>query len=285
MAMFAKRGTALAASTLVFSLGCDQARFGAGDQHPTVVADDARALFAEDFESGTLSAWSDGVDLTRLRVITDPSLAQSGRRFLSVTYPAGSDGGWLTRFLMPGQESLYVSYYLRFPQTWVGGTKLVAFNGSRTDNQWSAFGRAGLCPTGADFFSTMLVVEPTRKIRFYSYYPEMAREPDHITCWGRHGDGSETYRPPLALVPDVWHRIEFQVVLNTPQETNAHQSFWVDGVERGTWSGFSFRNSRILRLNSVQLSFSVSGGVPQTQELYVDNLVVLRERPALAARR
>src|SRR6266850_2772921 len=95
-------------------------------------------VFADDFESGTLNAWQDGVDPTRHRVVTDSSFAQSGNHYLDVTYPAGNDGGWLTRFLMPGYDSLYDSYYVRFPTNWQGSTKLLAFYGSRTDNQWSA---------------------------------------------------------------------------------------------------------------------------------------------------
>src|SRR5436853_2223869 len=114
-------------------------------------------VFAEDFESGTLAAWSDGADPSRQRVVTNPSFAQSGSHYLDVTYPAGADGGWLTRFFMPGYDSLYVSYYVRFPTTWQGSTKLIAFYGSRTDNQWSAFGQAGKCPTGTDFFAARVV--------------------------------------------------------------------------------------------------------------------------------
>src|SRR6266700_589685 len=96
----------------------------------------ADTLFADDFESGTLSAWQDGVDPTRQQVVTDPTFAQSGSHYLDVTYPAGADGGWLTHFFMPGYDSAYVSYWVRFPTNWQGGTKLIAFYGSRTDNQW-----------------------------------------------------------------------------------------------------------------------------------------------------
>jgi len=238
-------------------------------------------VFADDFESGTLSAWQDGVDPTRHRVVTDPSFAQSGSRYLEVTYPAGGEGGWLTHWFMPGYDSVYVSYYVRFAANWQGSTKLIALYGSRTDNQWSAFGQAGNCPTGTDFFATMLVTDQTGnpgQTRFYTYYPAMAREPDGVTCWGRYGDGRETYVPPLALSLGVWHRVEFWVKLNTPGQANASQTFWLDGVQRGTWSGISLRSSDILRLNSVQLTFS-SGGVPQTQQLYVDHLVVATARP------
>ncbi len=238
-------------------------------------------VFAEDFESGNLNAWQDGVDATRHRVVTDPSFAQSGSHYLDVTYPAGADGGWLTRFFMPGYDSLYVSYYVRFPTTWLGSTKLIAFYGSRTDNQWSAFGQAGKCPNGTDFFAAMVVSDPVGPIgtRFYSYYPAMAREADGVTCWGRYGDGTESYVPPLGLSLGGWHHVEFWVQLNTPGQANARQTFWIDGVERGAWAGFSFRNSTILMLNSVQLTFS-SGGAPVTEHLAVDRLIVTTGRPA-----
>ena len=47
--------------------------------------------------------------------------------------------------------------------------------------------------------------------RFYTYYPAMKREPDGVTCWGRYGDGKETYVPPLELSLGGWHHIEFSV--------------------------------------------------------------------------
>jgi hypothetical protein len=279
---FGKRGAAIVtAITIAFSLACEQAR-----RSGLLAANgDGDVLFADDFESGTLSAWSDVGDPARLRVVTNPEFAQSGSRYLAVTYPAGEDGGWLTRFLMPGHESLYVSYHIRFPRTWVGATKLIALYGSRSDDRWSAFGKAGVCPDGTDFFAAMLVTEASGPTRFYTYYPAMEREPDGVTCWGRYGSRTASYHAPPALSPDTWHRIEFLVTLNGPADMDARQTFWIDGVERGMWTGLSFRHSPILRLNSVQLTFSASGGVPATQELYVDNLIVLANRPAMAAER
>ena len=242
----------------------------------------ADRLFADDFETGALDAWQDGVNPALHRVVSDARAAQSGSRYLAVTFPPGRDGGWLTRFFMPGDDTLYASYYLRFPQGWLGGTKLIAFYGSRMDDQWSAFGKAGRCPDGADFFAAMLIAEANGdpgSTRFYTYYPAMRREPDGVTCWGRYGDGSETYMEPLTLGTGTWHRIELWVQLNTPGQANGRQVFWIDGAQRGSWSGLRFREDSALRLNAVQLTFSVTGGVPQPQELHVDNLVVLRNRP------
>jgi hypothetical protein len=244
----------------------------------------ADTVFADDFESGTLAAWTDGVDTTRQRVVTDSASAQSGSRYLTVTYAAGGDGGWLTHFLTPGYDSLRVSYWVRFPASWQGGTKLIALYGSRNDDRWSAFGKAGICPTGTDFFMAMVITEASGNpgpTRFYTYYPAMAREPDGVTCWGRYGDGTEQYEPPLTLSPGAWHHVEFSVKLNAPGRADASQTLWIDGVRRGTWSGISLRNGDDLRLNAVQLTFNrgISGG-PVAQQLDVDNLVVTGGRSA-----
>jgi len=238
-------------------------------------------VFVEDFETGSLAAWTDGVDPARHHVVTDPSQAQSGSRYLQVIYRAGGDGGWLTHFLPRAYDSLYVSFYVRFPADWRGATKLVALYGSRSDDQWSAFGKAGSCPNGDDFFAAMLIAEGTGDpgdpgpLRFYSYYPTMAREPDGVTCWGRYGDGTERYVEPLTLSRGVWHHVEFWVKLNTPGHADATQSFWLDGVPRGTWPALSFRNSSRLRLNAVQLTFNrgIAAGTT-TQTIDVDHVVI-----------
>jgi len=255
---------------------------GSGAELRASAGSGADTLFAEDFESGTLAAWTDGVDPARHHIVTDSSQAQSGSRYLQVTYRAGGDGGWLTHFLPRGYDSLYVSYYVRLPASWQGGTKLVALYGSRTDDPWSAFGKAGICPTGDDFFATMLITESggdPGPLRFYSYYPAMAREPDGVTCWGRFGDGAEQYVEPLTVSRGPWHHVEFWVKLNTPGHENATQSMWLDDVPRGTWAGLSFRNSSTLRLNAVQLTFNhgIAGG-PTTQTLDVDHLVITTSR-------
>ena len=270
------RVAALLVVAAVLAAACRDDESADSSVGPSSMETPGETIFVENFESGTLAAWQDGIDPARHRVVNDPQSAQSGSQYLAVTYPAGRDGGWLTRFFMPGYDSVHVSCYVRFPAEWQGGTKLVALYGSRRDNQWTGLGKAGHCPNGSDFFAAMVVADrdgnPGR-LRFYTYYPAMRREPDGTTCWGRSGDGSETYNAPLTLSRGVWHRLELSVTLNTPGQPDARQVFWVDGVERGRWAGFSFRDDEILRLNSVQLTFSADPE-GQPRELHVDNLSV-----------
>ena len=236
----------------------------------------AETIFADDFESATLSAWTEGFHVARHTIARDAS----GNHYLVATYPAGRDGGWLTRFLPGRYDALTVSYDVRFPENWIGSTKLVALYGSREDDQWSAFGQAGRCPNGRDFFAAMMVIDAgvdPGPPRFYTYYPAMSREPDGVTCWGRYGNGAETYAP-ISLSRGAWHRVEFSVTLNTPGQPNARQAFRIDGVERGSWSGFSFRDSDILRLNALQLTFSAHVE-REPRELHIDNVSVRIARP------
>lgn len=241
-------------------------------------------LFVEDFESGSLDAWHDGVDPKRHQVVTHPARAHSGERFLRIIYPRGQDGGWLTRFLDAGYDSLYVSYFVRFPGDWEGATKLVVLYGSRTDDRWSALGKAGKCPNGADFFATSVVTIPPGapgRVRFYTYYPAMRREPDGVTCWGRHGRDIAWYADSaaVALARQRWHRIEFWVRLNAPAGNDGIQKVWLDGELVGEWPRLTLRAASVLALNAVQLSASMPSGAPNTQWLYVDDMLVMRARP------
>ena len=184
---------------------------------------------------------------------------------------------------MPGYDSVYMSYYIRFDPSWTGMTKLMGLYGSRTDNQWSAFGRAGECPNGTDFFNAFLTTEPGTgdpgNMRFYTYYPDMSREPDGSTCWGRYGDGSNSYSPPLTMTRGVWHRIELWVKLNTPGQYNATQKLWIDGVLRGTWSGFRFRNTTDLRLNAF-LIIALGQPASVVRKIQIDDIVISPAAPS-----
>ena len=244
---------------------------------PTTAPD---TVFADGFESGTLAAWEDGVNTSQHRVITSSTRAHSGTRLLEVTYPAGGDGGWLTRFFMPGYDSLYVRMWVRFPDAWTGTTKLLLLRGSRTDNQWSSFGVAGKCPSGTNFFATNLIADTDQRLAtFYTYYLGMPREPDGVTCWGRFSaTGSTQYFEPRSLSKGVWHRVEFFVKLDTPAGSEGEQHMWVDGVLKGSWTGLDFRTTTDLRLNSMTLELSAHP-TSGTRILEIDDILVLRGRP------
>jgi hypothetical protein len=236
-------------------------------------------VFVEGFESGTLSAWDDGVNASKHRVITSSTRAHSGTRLLEVTYPAGGDGGWLTKFMMPGYDSLYVSMWVRFPDTWTGTSKLLLLRGSRIDNRWSSFGVAGKCPTGSNFFATNVIADTDQRLAtFYTYFIGMPREPDGVTCWGRFQGAGTQYFEPRSMSKGTWHRVEFFVKLDAPDGKDGEQRMWIDGVLAGSWTGLDFRSTLDLRLNSLTLELSAYT-TSSTRTLEIDDIVVLRGRP------
>jgi hypothetical protein len=85
----ASKSLAVAAGLLSILAGCGSSPNAPGELH---ASDTAGALFSDDFESGTLAAWEDGVDRARHQITTDPS-ARSGKRFLAVTYPPVETAG------------------------------------------------------------------------------------------------------------------------------------------------------------------------------------------------
>ena len=269
---------ASAAPASVWATAAGVADTSSGTVTATAVTIDT--VWAQGFESGTLSSmWNDGYDAAKHAIVTDPARAQSGSRFLDVTYPANGDGGWLTRFFMPGFDTLYVSYWMKFETGWTGGTKLLLLWGGRTDNQWSASGTAGQCPTGTDFFTMSLLVaaNPTPgPTTFYSYYVNMPKESDGVTCYGK--DGGASYTPPLTLGIGTWHFVEYVAILNTPGQNNGRQIFWFDGVKRGDMTGHALRTSNILKLNAFTLSNSAAG-VPTVRHQLIDNILIARQRP------
>ena len=275
------RNTTLATVALAIGLlACaDNTPTGIGEPAlPAFAVDASPPLFQDDFESGTLSTWDDGADPTLHRIITDATLARSGSRLLEVTYPAGANGTWLTKFILPGYSSVHVSYWVRYPSTWRGGTYMLGVYGSTVANPWAAHGKAGVCPTGSDYFSSFVFADDgdPGPLRFYTYHLDMPRS--GTQCWGDEAT-SGMYAGSGLLSRDAWHRVEFFVQANTPGAADGVQRMWIDGALRGQWTGLRFRSTSNLVITSIQLALYSASTVAQTQKLYVDDVVVTQAPP------
>ncbi|WP_080887113.1 hypothetical protein [Nitrospira japonica] len=247
----------------------------------TPCTDNQAIIFCDGFESGTLGLWQDGVDSSRQKVTAVDSDVVSGRRSLEVVYPAGDDGGWMTRWFMPGHDHVFARIYVRFQPGWrCGGncTKLIAFYANRVDDRWSGFGKAGIRPTGQDYFYAGLATSNWHRqpdpgeIIFYSYHPEMRQAKDG-RFWGNFSYQDD---PRDALRPGRWYCVEFEVQANSPGQHDGYQNMWIDGMLRGRVSGMRWRDSPDVRINAFQLTFS--GAVPVTERMWMDDVVVSTER-------
>lgn len=239
-----------------------------------------QTIFYEGFESGNLNQWQDGVNPNLQRIVTTGAYA--GSRALEMTIPAGSEGSSLTRFFMPGYDSVFVRLHVRFSSGWTGGsgTYLAKLSGSRTDNQWSSIGVAGRCPSGSDFFALNQLVLPNSpgRLRFYNYWPEMQRESNGTTCWGNESGSGVRYHTHPNLDDGRWHRIDFWVKLNSPGQTNSVQRMWVDGVLAAEWPGLRIRTTSDLRLNVLTIH-AYAGSQSNVRRLYYDEIFVTTRSP------
>ena len=245
------------------------------DPSVSVLAATATPIFQDGFESGMLETWDDGADPTHHRIVTDATLAHSGSSVLEVSYPPGDEGSWLTEFLYPGYQSVHLSYWIRFPESWTGGSYLLGVYGSHVDDKWSAHGKAGVCPTGQDFFATFLRVGDNGDpgaVRLSTYHPGMPRT--GTQCWGDEGAAS-IYQGDGLLTRGAWHRIEFFVQANTPGQADGVQRVWIDGALRAEWLGLRFRETENLTINSIQLATYSPTPTSQARTLYIDDVVVL----------
>ena len=86
---------------------------------------------------------------------------------------------------------------------------------------------------------------------FYAYFVNMM--PDgNGDYWGNLFESS--MQPPPTIVPGTWHCAEYGLTLNTPGETtDGSADFWLDGVHHGEFSGFQWRTSESLRINTFVL--------------------------------
>ncbi len=246
------------------------------------VCSDPAVIFCDDFENGTLEQWQDGYQPTLHVITSDPGKAYAGDHALEVTYPEGGEGKWLSRWFMPGYDHAFARLYLKFEDGFRCGqncTKIMAFYGNRVDDPRSGFGKAGIRPTGTDFFFASLVTLNWQRqpdpgeIIFYSYFPEMRQAPDG-NFWGNFFFQQE---PREAVHSGLWYCLELEVQANQPAQRDGFQRMWINDAFKGEVAGMRWRDTTDLRINAFQLTFSASP-VPITEHLWIDNVVVSTRR-------
>ena len=243
---------------------------------------DPAVIFCDDFETGTFDQWQEGYRPALHAITSDPTKAYAGRRSLEVTYPEGGEGKWLARWFMPGYDRAFARLYIKFEEGYRCGdncTKILAFYGNRLDDQRSGFGKAGIRPTGTDFFFASLVTLNWQRhpdpgeIIFYSYFPEMKQAPDGM-FWGNFSFQQE---PREAVKAGLWYCLEFELQANEPGRRDGYQRMWINDEFKGEVTGMRWRDTTDVRINAVQLTFSASP-VPITEHVWIDNVVVSTER-------
>ncbi len=239
-------------------------------------------IFTDDFESGTLAEWdaeSDVNDPARLRLTDDPAHVFRGKYAVEITAQVGAGtGAKLNKWFMPGYGQVHARWYCQFAGDFDQGNHMhfVHLLANRADNKWSAFGKAGLKPGGADFFTTGL--EPWRdwgrhpapgELMLYTYHMDMPIDPKMGKYWG------EMMRPAPSVIIERgrWYGMEMMVKANTPGQADGEQAFWVDGQLIGRFTGIRWRDTPDLKINDFWLMLYVHNS-PKINRVWFDEVAI-----------
>jgi hypothetical protein len=237
-------------------------------------------VFEDDFETGTLDAW-DNVHTGRYAVTNDPTHVRSGSYALESTIPEGPGWGEINKWFMPGYNEIYVRFDVMFERGFQNlrgdgnGMHFASVSGNHIDNKWSAHGKAGIVPSGYDFFTTTVDPEhpyndaTLRPFMFYSYFPDMN------CCYGNLFKQTE---PKVATVAGQWHELIIHVDAGTPGGHDGRQRLWIDGQLQIDVSGMRWRDTTDLRVNEFAIVDYMPGS-PQTQHMWFDNILIGTEFP------
>lgn len=215
------------------------------------IAKDARVLFAEDFETGTVKdlekRWGNCGKPENLALTEEVPAGSPGRRSLRIRF-----GHLYTHF--KGADQVYVRYYTRFDPKCGYTHHLPFLLADATPHPWPE-GFAGKRPAGDDFFGSALdawgewgSLAPPGKWMLYSYWQEM--KPDgRGDYWGNNFKAEQE-----PIERGRWYCVEMMIKANSkPDLADGEQAFWVDGKKVGEFKGFRWRSSDALKLNSFWL--------------------------------
>jgi hypothetical protein len=227
------------------------------------------------WKMATTGTWGE----TNAKVIADPT-----KRFgkvLRVQFPAGSASPAVNRATgaplggtefrgtlgMAPQKRLYLSYFLRFSDNFdfVKGGKLPGLYGGTEIS-------GGNIPDGTNGFSTRFMWRTGGQGEVYAYVPSSV---DFGLSLGR---GKWTFRP------GTWHRLEQQLTLNTPGQSDGRVQVWLDGKLVLDAGSLMFRTVDRLAIDGVFFSTFFGGNdaswaTPKTVHIDFAQFRVAAQRP------
>ncbi len=210
---------------------------------------DPRVIFVDDFETGSVdqigARWGSISKKENIDLADDVHAGSPGNRSIHIA----RNGHLFTH--TKGVDTMYARFYVKFHEQTGYVHHFVHLVADRTPAPWPK-GGAGETPPGDAKFSTG--IEPTGRWgkypppgvwNFYTYWHEMK------TKWGSVYNGKQ-----VPIEPGRWYCVEAMIKANSsPQKADGQQAFWVDGEPYGRFSGFRWRTTDKLKLNSFWLLF------------------------------
>jgi hypothetical protein len=211
----------------------------------------AEKNWQEQWNIRSSGAWGE----ENLEVISDPT--RQFQQVLRVYYPEGSasptvsrekdrplgGAGFYATLNIAPADALKLSYYVRFSDNFefVKGGKLPGlFGGKETSG--------GNIPDGTNGFSTRLMWRRDGEGEVYAYLPTSKNY------------GTSIGRGSWQFIPGLWHHIEQEVILNTPDQKDGIIRVWVDGKLVIDQDNLTFRTTEDLKIEGIFFSTFFGGG-------------------------
>jgi len=291
-------GKVLLAGTLllVFHSRTLAATEGLAANHPGDVGIEKNpaVLFAENFESGHMKKW----DQHRGGVAMSGDKPNSGQWCVHMVMERGKNtGGDAIKWFMPGADTVYVRFYVKFSPDYQYCHHFVWLGANQRTNKWSAFGKAGLKPDGTYYSAGMEPWfawgrnPPPGEVNLYTYYLDMEIDPKMNKYWGNGffppGPGKGKAASESRVIPplDTWQCWEFMIQANTARDkADGKQAMWVDGKLVSEFTGIRWRTDMDLKVNCLWLEhYGYDESDPtkqywkQRQSVWFDDIVVARQ--------
>jgi len=213
------------------------------------IENDPRVLFVDDFETGTTedigARWGSISKKENITLSQDIHSNSPGNKSIHIS----KNGHIFTH--TKGVDTIFARFYVKFHEKTGYVHHFVHIVADRTPTPWPK-GGAGETPPGDAKFSTG--IEPTGSWgkypppgiwNFYTYWHEMK------TKWGSVFIGKEEQ-----IEPGRWYCVEVMLKSNSsPDKADGEQVFWVDGELYGRFTGFRWRTTDKLKINSFWLLF------------------------------
>jgi len=210
---------------------------------------DRRVLFVEDFETGTPeqigARWGRISRKENVSLSRDVHADSPGRRSVRFT-----DNAYLFTHT-EGVDTMYARFYVKFHEKTGYIHHFVHLVADSDPKPWPK-GGAGETPAGDAKFSAG--IEPTGRWgkfpppgvwNFYTYWHEMK------TKWGTVFHGKQE-----PIVPGRWYCVEVMLKANSsPEKADGEQAFWIDGELYGRFTGFRWRTTNDLKINTFWLLY------------------------------
>jgi len=210
---------------------------------------DRRVLFVEDFETGTSeqigARWGQIYRKQNVTLTGDVHADSPGNK--SIHYRNNAHLFTHTE----GVDTMHVRFYVKFHEKTGYIHHFVHLVADCEPTPWPK-GGAGETPQGDTKFSTG--IEPTGRWgkfpppgvwNFYTYWYEMK------TKWGSVYNGKQE-----PIIPGRWYCVEVMLKANSsPDKADGEQAFWIDGELYGRFTGFRWRTTNELKINSFWLLY------------------------------